>query len=52
MSYFALPKITTDYDLKSVIECRTDGDHSTVINKTLSLYLNNAKAHIDSKEVE
>ena len=52
MSYFALPKITTDNELKTVIECRTDGDHSTVINKTLSLYLNNAKAQIDSKQVE
>lgn len=52
MSYFALPKITTDNELKSVIECLTDGDHNTIINKTLSLYLNNVKAQIDSKQVE
>ena len=52
MIYFALPKITTDNELKSVIECLTDGDHNTVINKTLNLYLNNAKAQIDSKQVE
>lgn len=52
MSYFALPKITTDNELNKVIQCRTDGDHSTVINKTLSLYLNNAKANIESKQVE
>lgn len=52
MSYFALPKITTNNELKSVIECITDGDHTTIINRTLSLYLNNAKAQIDSKQVE
>ena len=52
MSYFALPKITTDNELKSVIECLTDGDHNTIINKTLSLYLNSVKAQIDSKQVE
>lgn len=52
MSYFALPKIKTDYELKTVIKCRTDGDHITVINKTLSLYLKNAKAQIESKQAE
>lgn len=52
MSYFSLPKITTDNELKSVIECCTDGDHSTVINKTLNEYLNNAKGQIDSKQDE
>lgn len=52
MSYFALPKITTDYELKSVVECRTDGNHDTVINRTLNIYLNTAKAQIDSRQVE
>ena len=52
MSYFSLPKITTDNELKSVIECRTDGNHDTVINKTMNMYLNDAKAQIDSKQVE
>lgn len=52
MSYFSLPKITTDNELKTVIECRTDGNHDTSINKTLNIYLNNAKAQIDSRQVE
>lgn len=52
MSYFPLPNITTDNDLKSIIDCQIDGDHNTVINKTLSLYLNNIKAQIDSRKVE
>ena len=52
MSYFPLPKITTDNELKTVIECRTDGNHETKINKTLNIYLNKAKCQIDSKQVE
>ena len=54
MSYFALPTTCNDPELKDFIIYEKDGAdniHSR-INKTLSVYLTDAKNQIDSKQSE
>ena len=54
MSYFALPTTCIDHNLKDSIVYEKDLPENivSVINKTLSIYLTEAKNQIDSKQAE